>query len=94
MIQKTTIRDPDLLKVLTFAPLTKETWGQFEQLFGERGACDNCWCMAYPVIPAKGWLPEAFAWIGLFKTFEKVGFKVVDRTSVNRPMVRYYTTIK
>jgi GNAT superfamily N-acetyltransferase len=46
---------------------------------------------AYPVIPTKGKLPDAFAWIGLYKSFAKAGFKIVDRTSKNRPMVRYYT---
>jgi GNAT superfamily N-acetyltransferase len=30
---------------LIFAPLTKERWPDFEQLFGERGACGGCWCM-------------------------------------------------
>jgi len=43
---------------------------------------------AYPVIPS-GKLPDAFAWIGLYKSFEKAGFKIVDRRSPNRPMVRY-----
>lgn len=28
-----------------FHPLTKDRWGDFEQLFGERGACGGCWCM-------------------------------------------------
>jgi GNAT superfamily N-acetyltransferase len=45
---------------------------------------------AYPVVPTKEKLPDAFAWIGLYKSFERAGFKVVDRTSKNRPMVRYY----
>ncbi|MBI3135144.1 MAG: GNAT family N-acetyltransferase [Bacteroidetes bacterium] len=44
---------------------------------------------AYPTIPS-GKLPDAFAWIGLYKSFEKAGFKIVDQTSPNRPMVRYY----
>ena len=30
---------------LAFHPLTPERWGDFEQLFGERGACGGCWCM-------------------------------------------------
>ena len=30
---------------LSFAPLTEERWGDFERLFGERGACGGCWCM-------------------------------------------------
>jgi GNAT superfamily N-acetyltransferase len=28
-----------------FAPLGKTNWKDFEQLFGERGACGGCWCM-------------------------------------------------
>lgn len=44
---------------------------------------------AYPTIPS-GKLPDAFAWIGLYRSFEKAGFKIVDQTSKNRPMVRYY----
>lgn len=184
---------------LTFEPLTKKNWNKFVQLFGERGACGNCWCMyyrlpksdfqegkvddgnkksmkeivwegkptgilglyegqaiawcafapredfmklersrvhkriddksvwsipcffidknfrrhgvsvellkgvieyakengikiieAYPTIPTKAKLPDSFAWIGLYKSFERAGFEIVDRTSKNRPMVRYY----
>ncbi len=29
----------------TFALLTPDRWSDFEQLFGERGACGGCWCM-------------------------------------------------
>ena len=46
---------------------------------------------AYPTIPTQEKLPDAFAWIGLYKSFEQAGFEIVDRTSKNRPMVRYYT---
>ena len=46
---------------------------------------------AYPTIPTQGQLPDAFAWIGLYKSFERAGFEIVDRTSKNRPMVRYHT---
>lgn len=46
---------------------------------------------AYPTIPTQEKLPDSFAWIGLFKSFERAGFEVADRTSKNRPMVRYYT---
>lgn len=183
---------------ISFVPLTKNYWKQFEELFGVKGACGNCWCMlyrltnaewqagkedggnkrkmknlvskdiptgmlamhngvaigwcafapredlpklarsrvhkriddkpvwsipcffikkefrgkgvsvallngviayakkqkiktieAYPAIPTQGKLPDAFAWIGLYRSFEKAGFTIVDRTSVNRPMVRY-----
>ena len=45
---------------------------------------------AYPTIPTTETLPDSFAWIGLYKSFERAGFKIVDRTSKNRPMVRYY----
>jgi GNAT superfamily N-acetyltransferase len=32
---------------LTFKPLTGKTLTDFENLFGERGACGGCWCMAW-----------------------------------------------
>jgi GNAT superfamily N-acetyltransferase len=46
---------------------------------------------AYPTIPTKDKIPDSFAWIGLYKSFERAGFEIVDNTSRNRPMVRYYT---
>ncbi|HYK75553.1 MAG TPA: GNAT family N-acetyltransferase [Daejeonella sp.] len=45
---------------------------------------------AYPTIPTQEKLPDSFAWIGLYKSFERAGFEIVDSTSKNRPMVRYY----
>lgn len=45
---------------------------------------------AYPVIPTQDKLPDVFAWIGLYRSFEDAGFEIADRTSKNRPMVRYY----
>lgn len=45
---------------------------------------------AYPTIPTQNRLPDSFAWIGLYKSFERAGFQVVDRSSISRPMVRYY----
>jgi GNAT superfamily N-acetyltransferase len=191
--------DKLFLSSLKIESLSKNNWGKFVQLFGEKGACGNCWCMfhrlaktefdegkidegnknamkslvwknrptglllfyeelpiawcafapredflkleksrvhkridnkivwsvpctfidknfrrrgvsvvllkklieyakqndikiieAYPVIPTQEKLPDAFAWIGLYKSFERAGFKIVDKTSKNRPMVRYY----
>ena len=32
---------------VNFLPLEKSRWKDFEQLFGERGACGGCWCMAW-----------------------------------------------
>ncbi|MGE0884934.1 MAG: GNAT family N-acetyltransferase [Blastocatellales bacterium] len=32
---------------ITFHPLTPDRWQDFETLFGERGACGGCWCMAW-----------------------------------------------
>lgn len=46
---------------------------------------------AYPAIPTKEKLPDSFLWIGVYKSFESAGFQIVDQTSKNRPMVRYYT---
>jgi GNAT superfamily N-acetyltransferase len=199
MMKTGKIKDAAVLKKLSFQPLSKENWAAFVQLFGDKGACGNCWCMyfrlsktdfeegkknnanktkmkelvwenlptgilcfyedqpigwcafaprenfskiersrvhkriddkpvwsipcffvdknfrklgisvellravieyaktkkieiieAYPAIPTQEKLPDAFAWIGLYKSFEKAGFEIVDRTSKNRPMVRYY----
>lgn len=193
--------DSEFIASLTFEPLSRANWLKFEVLFGERGACGNCWCMyyrrskadftegkfeegnklamkalvdagkptgmlglyegqaiawcalapradfiklaksrvhkpfddlavwsipcffidkqfrragvsvallkavishakaahiavleAYPTIPTKEPLPDSFAWIGLYKSFERAGFRIVDHTSKNRPMVRYYIT--
>ena len=195
------VQDPDILSELTFEQLSRKNWSLFLQLFGERGACGNCWCMffrlgykdfvagkqddgnkdamkelvweqrptgvlclyqgqaigwcafapredflklaksrvhkpiddehvwsitcffigkqfrrmgisvallkgvieiaraeniriieAYPTIPTQQQLPDSFAWIGLYKSFECAGFEIVDRTSKNRPMVRYYVS--
>jgi GNAT superfamily N-acetyltransferase len=30
-----------------FYPVTKENWKDFEDLFGEKGACAGCWCMLW-----------------------------------------------
>ena len=192
--------DSKFLSLLRFEPLTKVNWAKFVQLFGNKGACGNCWCMyyrlakadfaegkvedgnketmhhlvmenkptgilafyeeqpiawcafapredfmkleksrvhkriddlpvwsipcffidkafrgqgvsvallkgviryakennipiieAYPTIPTTARLPDSFAWIGLYQSFERAGFQIVDRTSKNRPMVRYCT---
>ncbi len=200
MIKSEQTNDPEFLNQLTFEPLSKQNWAKFVQLFGDRGACGNCWCMsfrlkkqdyeegkinegnknamkelvwankptgilgfyedipiawcafaprehflkvensrvhkrideqpvwsipcffidknfrkqgvsvellkfvikyakennievveAYPTIPTQPKLPDAFAWIGLYKSFERAGFKIVDKTSKSRPMVRYNT---
>ena len=45
---------------------------------------------AYPTIPTQEKLPDSFAWIGLYKSFERAGFEIVDSTSKHRPMVRFY----
>jgi len=45
---------------------------------------------AYPLIPTQKKLPDSFAWVGLYKSFERAGFEIADRKSKNRPMVRYY----
>lgn len=191
--------DNNFLKELRFEPLTRNNWNQFVELFGDKGAGANCWCMhfrlnksdhdkgkvgegnknamkqlvwdnkptgllgfyedraiawcafspredfirlektrvhkpidnkkvwsvpctfvakefrkqgvsvalleglvkyakergirileAYPTIPTQDKLPDGFAWIGLYKSFEKAGFEIVDTTSKHRPMVRYY----
>ena len=37
----------DFLLHLSFEPVTKKNWDKFVELFGENGACGNCWCMYY-----------------------------------------------
>lgn len=34
-------------KKLHFFPVTPDRWKDIELLFGERGACGGCWCMAW-----------------------------------------------
>lgn len=33
----------EFLKSLTFEPLTQKNWNKFVELFGNKGACGNCW---------------------------------------------------
>jgi hypothetical protein len=37
---------------------------------------------------------DFFAQIGIFKSFEPAGFKIVDRIPVKGPMVRLYTRLR
>jgi len=34
---------------LTIRPLTADLWPAFENLFGENGACNGCWCMYWRI---------------------------------------------
>ena len=43
--------------MLSFASLTPERFRDLEALFGPRGACGGCWCMAWRVAP-KLWQQE------------------------------------
>ena len=45
---------------------------------------------AYPQEPYAENIPAAFAWTGIPSAFEKAGFKVVERRSPKRPIMRYY----
>jgi GNAT superfamily N-acetyltransferase len=36
---------PTQLPRLQFHPVTPDRWKDFEELFGENGACAGCWCM-------------------------------------------------
>lgn len=47
-------RPPAMLATPEILPLTPDRWGDFEQLFGERGACAGCWCMWWR-LPAATW---------------------------------------
>jgi GNAT superfamily N-acetyltransferase len=45
---------PSRALAFTFEPLTAARWRDVETLFGERGACGGCWCMAWR-LPPKIW---------------------------------------
>ena len=34
---------------LSIRPLTSDLWPAFEDLFGENGACNGCWCMYWRI---------------------------------------------
>jgi uncharacterized protein YndB with AHSA1/START domain/GNAT superfamily N-acetyltransferase len=38
---------------LSFQPLSSERWSDLETLFGPRGACGGCWCMAWRLAPSE-----------------------------------------
>ena len=40
---------------LSVHPATSDRWLDLETLFGERGACGGCWCMAFR-LPRKAWV--------------------------------------
>jgi len=43
------------LSEIRFRPATPSRWSDIETLFGERGACGGCWCMAWR-LPNKDWV--------------------------------------
>ena len=69
------VDNEEFLNDLTFEPLAIWNWGKFEELFGEKGACGNCWCMYYR-------LNKPDFTEGKFENGNKMA---------NRPMVRFYT---
>lgn len=47
LIEEIKNHNPEFLKQLSFEPLSINNWNKFVQLFGNNGACGNCWCMLY-----------------------------------------------
>lgn len=43
----TTDQNSVFLSQLTIESVTRKNWNKFVKLFGEKGACGNCWCMYY-----------------------------------------------
>jgi len=41
------MKSPADLRGATFHPATPDRWPDLERLFGSRGACGGCWCMAW-----------------------------------------------
>ncbi len=48
-IDKCSIVHGDYMTDLTFKPLIMDCWEDFEELFGEKGACQGCWCMYFRI---------------------------------------------
>ena len=44
----------------------------------------------YPTEPVNGRLADAFAWTGITSTFQKAGFREVERRSETRPVMRFF----
>jgi GNAT superfamily N-acetyltransferase len=42
-------RDSYSATALTIRPLTPDLWSALEDLFGENGACNGCWCMYWRI---------------------------------------------
>jgi GNAT superfamily N-acetyltransferase len=51
------IEDPAM--TLTIRPLTPDLWPALEDLFGENGACNGCWCMYWRIGAAYRKRPRA-----------------------------------
>lgn len=45
--------DPRSPSGYSFEPLTPDRWDDLEVLFGARGACGGCWCMAWRLRPSE-----------------------------------------
>ncbi len=45
---------------------------------------------AYPIVPVKEKVPEAFAWVGFAKSFSLAGFQMVKQPSKSRLLMRMY----
>jgi GNAT superfamily N-acetyltransferase len=43
----------------------------------------------YPTDPTQGRMADAFAWTGIAATFQRAGFKEVERRSQGRPIMRF-----
>jgi GNAT superfamily N-acetyltransferase len=52
-------RDRDSAMTLTIHPLTPDLWPALEDLFGENGACNGCWCMYWRIGTAYRTRPRA-----------------------------------
>lgn len=54
---------------LIFRPVTPSRWTDLERLFGERGACGGCWCMAWR-LPREEW--TASKGVGNRRAFRRI----------------------
>jgi GNAT superfamily N-acetyltransferase len=52
-VRLTLMRTTTVFAGAKFRPATAANWPHLETLFGERGACGGCWCMAWRFPPAQ-----------------------------------------
>jgi hypothetical protein len=72
-----------------YAPLSRERWLDFEELFDERDAVGGCWCMWWRIKRSEYERQKGAGNRQAMKTI-RAGFVECPRRSETRPIMRYY----